>query len=148
MASYTFKFLEMVKVNTRSSRVGFDALLLKTRVTVERPVVASHSSMDHASFGSCLASHSQVADMGKHCPEGTHSAIARRAMFIVDRVAYRPKHHCLVGPFLSITALCGVHSSNGVLLSESAVFFYTSPYFFRIRFWTFSTCSHTFACLN
>ena len=55
----------------------------------QSPALASHSSMEHASFGafgSSLASHSRVADMGNHCPEGRvhlmHGAVARRGMFI------------------------------------------------------------------
>ena len=51
-----------------------------------------------------LASHSQVVDLGNHCPEGcvlvTRSAVARRGTFIVDRVILRllTHAHCLVAP--------------------------------------------------
>ena len=55
-------------------------------------------------------SHSQVADMGNHCADGcvhvTHSAVARRGVFIVNRVILR---------FLTQTSLPGGSSSRSLL---------------------------------
>ena len=65
--------------------MGFNALPRKTSVPIQSSI------MNHASVGSSLASHSQVADVGNHSLEGcvrvNHSVVARRGMFIVDRVS-------------------------------------------------------------
>ena len=77
-------------------------------VEIQSPAFASHSSMDHASFGSLHASHSRIAYMGNHCPDGcvhvTHSAVARRGMFIVDQVILRLLTRASLpgGPLLSV----------------------------------------------
>ena len=53
-----------------------------TSVPIQTPSFASRCSMDHASFRSSLASHSQVADMGDRCSERCvfvkHCAVARK----------------------------------------------------------------------
>ena len=89
---------------TRGSSVGFNARLRKNGVETQSRVLASHSSMDRAAFGTSLASHCQVEDMGNHCSEGcVHvkhcHALAKRGMFIVDRGTLR---------FLTQASLLGV----------------------------------------
>ena len=73
------------------------------------PACASHCSMDNASFGSSVAFRSQVADMDLQCLEGcvhvTHSAVARRVMYTVDRA---------IDP--SVSVQWSVMSESGFLL--------------------------------
>ena len=47
---------------------------------IQSPSFSSHSIMEHAPFGSSLASSSQVADTGNHCPKGVcmrHTVLSR-----------------------------------------------------------------------
>ena len=75
---------------------GFNSI----QFTPREPPQATGSTIVISVASSLHGAHSQVAD--RHCVEGcahvTHSAVARRGMFIKDRVpcAYGPMRHCLV----------------------------------------------------
>ena len=65
--------LEMVKVTSveaaclvHGAQVWDSLHGFAKSVDIQSPAFASHSSMDHASFGSSLVSHSQVENMGNH----------------------------------------------------------------------------------
>ena len=92
--------------------------------------------LHHASFGSSLTSRSQVADIGNHCPVGcvlvTHSAVARRGMFNVDRIIQR----CV---------WCALLKQRIFARGCWRIVFFSFLYFFRMRFlkvfYTFSKLS-------
>ena len=73
---------------TTELKCGIQCTAPQKSAEIRSPTFALHSSTDHASCGSSLASHSQVADIGNHCPErcvhATHSAVARRGMFMLS----------------------------------------------------------------
>ena len=131
--------------------MGFNERLRKKSVKLERPAVAWHSRMGHALFGSSLASHRQAAVLGNHCLKGclhvTHSAVAKRGMFIVDRVILliltRPS---LLGGFFCRSLRCVVCISETAYICAGMFAhgsLYSSILFPYGRFLQFV---HTFAC--
>ena len=108
--------------------------------------------MDHASFGSSLASHSQVADTGNHCPQGcvhvTHRAVARRGMFIVDRAILRllTQASLLGGPLVDHCVVwCALLTQRTCArVCWHIVFFTLSIFSEFLFFFTFYTLSRSY----
>ena len=87
---------------------------VRRKCTVQyTPASAPRCRMDRASFGLWLASCSQVADLGNHCPEGCvrlRSTVLREGACCTEYPALSDPSVPAWWPIQSITALCGGYS--------------------------------------